>query len=226
MGIMKEKHPVYAARSRARTQAVAAARGLFAEVYERLVTRGHQVELRPFEAAVGEIPQIAVLDGVTLHDGGYRPVIEFAVNFDHWSNEAYFVEVRFIPGYNLKRVIGFNKMIEVTRSSARSPNAMTPDRTCEFVLKYTTETRKREAQRADEHAKRVVEELAHRSNEEVAKQLRERPNKGRASVFTNSVATSADKLIVQFRGTEAEVRRALELLDSAFPLPQTVSSQE
>jgi hypothetical protein len=151
----EEKHPVYAQVYRDKVQAIAAARGLFAEVYELLRAEGHEVELRPFDLEKQEIPQIHRLDGLELNDGGYRPLISFNVantssyNFNYNFNKNHFVEVVFLPGHSHKKTPGFGNMVTVTRNYKRTPNAMSPKAVCEFILKYALAVNKREEARLE-----------------------------------------------------------------------------
>ncbi len=222
----EEKHPIYAQVYREKVQAIAAARGLFAEVYELLRAEGHEVELRPFEAKPDEIPQIHRLDGLELHDGGFRPLICFktdSVSTYNYSQNHY-VEVAFEPGYSYRKTPGFDQLVTVTRNYKRTPNAMNPRSICEFVLKYARAVHKRDQANLERRARDTLKQIRVKGNEERAKELRERANKGRAYVY-HSQDGHEDELHISFRGTAEEVRQALALLDQAFPLPQTTSRE-
>jgi hypothetical protein len=222
----EEKHQIYAQVYREKVQAIAAARGLFAEVYELLRAEGHEVELRPFEAKPDEVPQIHRLDGLELHDGSFRPLINFSVDSVSTYNfsQNHYVEVKFEPGYSYKKLPGFDQLVTVTRNPKRTPNAMNPKSICEFVLKYARAVHKRDEANLERRAREILKQGRVKSNEERAKELRERANKGRAYVY-HSQDGHEDELIVTFRGTAEETRQALALLDQAFPLPQTTSRE-
>lgn len=227
----EEKHPVYAVRYRDKVQAVAGARALFAEVYDLLLARGLEVELRPFAAERDEIPQIHRLGGFELHDGGYRPIISFSVEsssgYDHTlrANDSYYVEVKFEPGWGVKKVSGFDQLVTVARNPKRTPNGMSPKAICEFILKYTAAVRKRQDVNDEKRVRDLLKQGRVKMNEERAKELRDRPRKGRAYVY-HSQEGHEDELVITFRGTAEEARQALSLLDAAFPLPQTNLSRE
>lgn len=221
----EEKHPIYAARYQDKVQAVAAARALFAEVYELLLAQGLEVELRPFVFEKDEVPQIHRLNGLELHDGGYRPVISFNVDsVSTYPKDVYSVEVKFEPGWGVKKVSGFDQLVTVSRNPKRTPNGMGPKSICEFILKYAKAMRLREAANLERTAQSAVKQGRIKANEERAKALRERDGKGRAYVY-HSQDGHEDELLVSFRGTAEEVRRALSFLDAAFPLPQTASRE-
>ena len=221
----EEKHPIYAARYQDKVQAVAAARALFAEVYELLLAQGLEVELRPFAFEKDEVPQIHRLNGLELHDGGYRPVISFNVDsVSTYPKDVHSVEVKFEPGWGVKKVSGFDQLVTVSRNPKRTPNGMGPKSICEFILKYAKAMRLREAANLERSAQSAVKQGRIKANEERAKALRERDGKGRAYVY-HSQDGHEDELLVSFRGTAEEVRRALSFLDAAFPLPQTASRE-
>lgn len=227
----EQRHPVYAAVHKDRFQAVCAARALFAEVYDLLLKRGLTVELRPFANEQFEVPQIHTLEGVELHDGGYRPVISFNVETVHRSFAGYPIyrlEVKFEPPYGMKNVRGFEHMVTVSRNSSRTPNRMDPKSICEFVLKYADGVRKRQAVIDTQRAESVLKQARVRANEDIAKQLRERPSKGRAYVFAcqDNPKHGENEVWLQLRGTPEEIAAACALLDPAFPLPQTGTSRE
>ncbi len=221
-----ERHPVYAQAYKDKVQAVAAARGLFAEVYELLRAEGCEVELRPFAFEEFEIPQIHRLDGLELHDGGYHPLISFNIDSTPSYNftNHHIIEVKFEPGYGHKKTPGFDQLVTVTRNRKRTPNAMNPKSICEFVLKYARAIHKRDEANLERRARDILKQGRVKGNEERAKELRERANKGRAYVY-HSQDGHEDELIITFRGTAEETRQALALLDNAFPLPQTTSRE-
>jgi hypothetical protein len=226
----EEKHPIYATRYSDKVQAVAAARALFAEVYDLLLSLGFEVELRPFAVEKDEVPQIHRLAGLELHDGGYRPLISFNVQstsgYDYTlkAHDAHYVEVKFEPGWGVKKVSGFDNLVTVARNPKRTPNAMDPKSICEFILKYSTAVRRREEVNDTKRARDILKQINVKANEERAKQLREREGKGRAYVYHSQDGVE-NELHIQFRGTAEEVRRALSFLDAAFPLPQTASRE-
>jgi len=225
---MSERHPVYAQVYADKVQAVAAARGLFAEVYELLLARGVEVELRPFAFEKDEVPQIHRLDGFELHDGTFRPLIEFSVDSVQMAfsaKESHSVQVKYEPAWGVKKVPGFDQLVSVTRNHKRTPNAMDPKSICEFILKYAKATRAREAANLEKRAREVLKEGRYLSNDAVAKELRDRAPKGRAWVYASKEGHE-DELYIQLRGTAAEIRQAVALLDAAFPLPQTITSRE
>lgn len=228
-----QKHPVYAAVYKDHFQAVCAARSLFAEVYDLLLKRGFEVELRPFSNEKFEVPQIHRLNGLELHNGGYQPVISFGVEtlnpvypvFSHHPN--YRLEVKFEPGYGYKQLQGFKQLVTVTRNAKRTPNAMDPKSICEFIVKYANAVRERHEAQDERYAKHILELARVKVSEDHAKELAARPNKGRAYVFAckDRPMHGENELWLQLRGTPEEIRRALELLDPEFPLPQTASRE-
>ncbi len=222
----EEKHPVYATKYQDKVQAVAAARGLFAEVYELLLNQGLEVELRPFAFEKDEIPQIHRLNGLELHDGGYRPIISFNVDSvsTYSSKELHSVEVKFEPGYGTKKVSGFDQLVTVSRNPKRTPNGMGPKSICEFILKYAKAVRLREESNLERRARDLLKQGRVKLNEERAKELRERESKGRAYVY-HSQDGHEDELIITLRCSAEEAQRALSFLDAAFPLPQTASRE-
>lgn len=221
-----ERHATYAVVYRDKIQATAAARGLFAEVYELFRARGIEVELLPFLPDSAEVPQFARLDGFNVNDGGFRPLIHFAVeNSSDWNAKGFFVEVRFEPDYNIRKVSGFDQLVTVHRNFKRTPNAMNPQSIAEFVLKYVDAARKRQSALDDNRARAVLKEIRVKANEEAARTLQKRERKGRAYVYASRDGHE-NELHLTLSGTAAEVRHALSLLDAAFPLPQTTISRE
>ncbi len=178
-----------------------------------------------------EVPQIHRLAGLELNDGGYRPLISFNVQsvsgYDHTlrATDAHYVEVRFEPGWGVKKVSGFDNLVTVARNPKRTPNAMDPKSICEFILKYSAAVRQREEVNGTKRAREILNQANVKANEERAKQLRERENKGRAYVY-HSQDGHEDELIVTLRCTAEEARRALSFLDAAFPVSHKVTSQE
>lgn len=226
-----QRHPVYAAVYKDNFQAVSAARALFAEVYDMLLKRGLEVELRPFSNEKFEVPQIHRLNGLELHNGGYQPVISFGVETLHPAfspHPNYRLEVKFEPGYSYKKLQGFEQLVTVVRNAKRTPNAMDPKSICEFIVKYADAVRKRHEAQDERRAKDILKQVRLNANEQHAKQLRERANKGRAYVFASrdNPVHGENEVWLQLRGTPDEIRRACELLDSEFPLPQTKVSGE
>lgn len=227
----EQRHPVYAKVYKDQFQAISAARALFAEVYDLLLQRGLTVELRPFANRQFEVPQIHTLEGLELHDGSHRPLISFNVETPHpsyYPNQNYSLEVKFEPGYGMKKVQGFDQLVTVSRNPKRTPNGMGPKSICEFVLKYADAVRKRRVRLDELRAKDILKQARLNANEEHAKRLRERPNKGRAYVFASrdNPVHGENEVWLQLRGTPEEIQRACELLDSEFPLPQTITPQE
>jgi len=226
-----QRHPVYAATYTDRDKAVSAARALFAEVYDLLLKKGLEVEVRPFEPEKpDDVPQIHRLNGLELHDGSYRPLISFAVETKQPSfspNPRYTLEVKFEPGYSYKKVQGFDQLVTVSRNPSRTPNGMSPRSICEFVVKYADAVNKRKDANATREAARILEQARFKVNEDHAKELAARPNKGRAFVCAcrDKPAYGENELWLQLRGTPEEIRRAVELLDPEFPLPQTTSRE-
>lgn len=226
-----QRHPVYTAVYKDHFQAVSAARALFAEVYDLLLKQDFEVELRPFSNEKFEVPQIHRLNGLELHDGGHQPVISFGVETLHPAFSPhlnYQLEVKFEPGYGYKKLHGFEQLVTVTRNAKRTPNAMDPKSICKFIVKYADAVRKRHEVREERHAKDILKQARLNANEQHAKQLRERVNKGRAYVFASRDRDNPvhGEVWLQLCGTPDEIRRACELLDSEFPLPQTKTSQE
>lgn len=227
-----QRHPVYAATYTDKSKAVSAARALFAEVYDLLLKKGFEVEVRPFEPEKpDDVPQIHRLNGLELHNGGYQPIISFAVETKHMSfspNPRYSLEVKFEPGYSYKRTQGFDQLVTVSRNPKRTPNGMSPRSICEFVVKYADAVNKRKDANATRDAARILEQARINVNERHAKELATRPNKGRAYVFAcrDKPSHGENELWLQLRGTVEEIRRAAELLDQEFPLPQTKTSGE
>lgn len=212
-------------------QAVSAARALFAEVYDLLLARGFEVELRPFSNEKNEVPQIHRLNGVELHDGTYRPAISFNVDSYQPSfspTSRHQLEVKFEPPWGTKKVHGFDQLVTVTRNQKRTPNAMGPKSICEFIVKYADAMRKRQEVNTTREAARILESARVRASEQHAKELAARPNKGRAYVYAcqDKPMYGENELWLQLRGTPEEIRRACELLDREFPLPQTKTSGE
>lgn len=228
-----KRHPVYASTYTDKNQAINAARALFAEVYHLLLAQGLEVTVRPFDIEKGELPQIHCLNGVELHDGSDYPIISFALKvsyppFSLSQPPRHFIEVRFEPGWHVKKVSGFDNLVNVTRNYKRTPNAMDPKSICEFVVKYVDAICKRREANDARHATHLLEQARLNKTEELVKELLARPEKGRAHVFAcrDKPKYGEHELWLQLRGTPEEIRRAVALLDPEFPLPQTKTSQE
>jgi len=217
---MSERKINYAAFFHDELQALAAARGLFAEVYELLRARGHEVEVR-FECGEKEVPQIGTLDGFVVHNGGWEPVIKFGYTSDtsySWKKADYWLVVEFEPGWAGRgtKVPGQDKLVKIVRDPKRTPNRMTPEAIADFVTTYVGRVRKC-AEANDERRQRDAErELRNKDRESRAKALRDRQGAGRAYVYANRDSSSGE-LYVSFCGSDAEVARALALLDAEFP---------
>lgn len=227
-----QRHPVYAATYTDKFKAVSAARALFAEVYDLLLKREFEVELRPFEPERPDnIPQIHRLNGLELHDGGYRPLISFGVESKSYafSNQTkHTLEVKFEPGYSYKKTQGFDQLVTVSRNPSRTPNGMSPQSICEFIVKYADAVRERRDVNATREAARILDLTRIKVNEGFAKELVARPNKGRAHVFASrdKPIYGENELWLQLRGTSEEIKRACEILDREFPRSQTNTSKE
>jgi len=227
-----QRHPVYAATYTDKFKAVSAARALFAEVYDLLLKKGFEVEVRPFEPEKpDDVPQIHRLNGLELHDGGYQPIISFGVESKQlsFSNQTkHTLEVKFEPGYSYKKTQGFDQLVTVSRNPSRTPNGMGPQSICEFIVKYADAVHKRQVALDERKVVDILKQARLNANEKHAKELRERPEKGRAYVFASrdTPVYGENEVWLQLRGTPEEIRRACELLDREFPLPQTKTSGE
>lgn len=227
----EKRHPVYAYVYTDKFQAVNAARALFAEVYDLLLKQGLTVELRPFLNEKYEIPQIHMLEGVELNDGSWWPLLSFNIETHNRCGAfgvGYTLEVKFDPNWNCKNVAGFDKLVTVSRNPKRTPTAMDPKSICEFVIKYGEAVGKRWEAIKTKEAQGILRQARLNKNEQLAKALRERPNKGRAHVFAcqDNPVYGENEVWLQLRGTPEEIQRACELLDSEFLLPQTITPQE
>lgn len=218
---MGERSVNYAGFFSDELQALAAARGLFAEVYELLRARGHEVEVR-FEGGDKEIPQIGKLDGFTVHDGSWQPLIKFGYTTDtsySWKKAEHWVVVEFEPGWAARatKVGGQDKLVKIVRDPKRTPNRMTPESTADFIVTYVGRVRKAYEANAEKRQRDEEREARNKARESRATAFRARPGAGRAYVYANRDSSSGELYVSLNCATDEEVAKALALLDAAFP---------
>lgn len=196
------------------TQCVTAARSFFAEIYQLLRDKGHNVELQPFIVDSRDIPQFHAIDGVEIHSY-IRFCFVGSSEYAWLGTLTYLIEVSFSPYY--LNVAGFAPLRTVVRNGQQTPKAMTPESMCAFILKYTHEIKKRtealkERKLVAERRRQVLE-----ANVVHAENLRREFNNTPASIFVDREHVVEGEMILQLHGDVNKIRVALQALENVFP---------
>ena len=210
VGSKKVVNP-YAANFDTLDEATKAGRALFAEVYARLIARGHTVEVDFLGGDDDEIPQLGAIDGFELRYKRFNLRVD---NTQHaWRLTRHFYLVfEFCP-----RLSSLGRR-RVSRCGSKSAKSMTPDALTDFVEKYLEQSIQDEQARQaklkiEDERKKIV---GARQRNVVA--LRQRANAGRAVVIATNDLEPTTGIVVSLSCRDAEeARAALALLDVSFP---------